>query len=124
MTLPKHQRSGTTAVAPDAPDGPILKPGYHLVEDEQRADTVTRFSQPRQEALRRRNETHVGRERLHDHARHIVVDLWHDVEWRNDGVGDRSTRHARRIGKAEGRHPATRRRREACPSDRGSTRRT
>ena len=82
------------------------KPGDHLVEDEQCARLVAGRPQPGQEALGRRHQAHVGGDRLHDHAGHLVVDLGDHVVGRDDGVGNRARRHAGGVRKAEGGHAA------------------
>ena len=73
-----------------------------LVEDQQRAGCVTRVAQALEEAGRGRDEAHVRRHRLHDHARDRVVDGRHDVVRHHDGVGHRGAGHARRPGQPQG----------------------
>ena len=105
ITLPKHHRSGRTPNA-RAPPQAEAEPGDDLVEDQQRAGRVARGPQPFEEPGRRRDEAHVGGDRLDDHRGDVVVDLGHDVVGRHDGVGHRAGGHAGRARQAQGGHAA------------------
>ena len=55
-------------------------------------DAVALGPQALEEAGRRRDEAHVGGDRLDDHAGDVVVELGHDVVRHDDRVGDRARR--------------------------------
>ena len=73
---------------------------------EQRAGAVAGRAQPGEEPGRRRDQAHVGRDRLDHHAGDVVADSRHDVVRRHDGLADRGLGHPGRARQAEGGHAA------------------
>ena len=77
-----------------------------LVEDQQRACRVARGTKALEEPGDGRDQAHVGRDRLHDHARDRRVEGRDDVVGRHDRVGHRRRGDTRRPGQPQGRDTA------------------
>ena len=78
-----------------------------LVEDQQRADSVTLFAQALQEARERRDEVHVGGDRFDEDRRDRVVERRYLVVGSDDGVFDRALGDPGRTGQSHLRDATT-----------------
>ncbi len=78
--------------------------GDHLVEDEERADTVARCPKSGEKPGRRCHDAHVRRDRLDDDRSDAFVEVGHDVVGRHDRVGHGTVGNAGRARETEGCH--------------------
>ena len=103
---------------------PDPESGDHLVEDEQRADTVALGPQTVEEARRWRDDAHVRRDRLDDDRRDLLVEHGHDVVRHDHRLGHGTARHAGGARQTRASRHRCHRRRAARRWHRGSCRRT
>ena len=78
------------------------EPGDHLVEHQQRADSIALGAQALQKPVDRCDDSHVRGDRLDDDRGDLLVELRNDVVRHDHRVGHRAGGHAGRAGKAEG----------------------
>ncbi len=110
--LAEREQVGLDRIQPVPAGGADPEAGHHLVEDEQRTVRGGDAAQLRVEAVQRRDDAHVRRRRLGDHAgdlgaagRERGLDRGHVVVRQHDRVAGLGTGHARGVGQGEGRDP-------------------
>ena len=101
MTLPNVVRSGRDAVLRLGAAVTETETSDHLVEDQQRADSIAFVAQTLEEAGGGGNDPHVGGDRLDDDCGHLIVELGNDVVRHHQRVGDGTGRNAGGAGQAQ-----------------------
>ena len=106
MTLPKHHRSGRT---PKTLRGPAVATRNPVMTSSKMSSAPTRSHASRKPSRKPgagRDQAHVGRDRLDDHAGHVVADPRHHVVGDDQRLGHRRLGHPGRGRQTQGGHPA------------------
>ena len=106
ITLPKQVRSGSTPYAAWAPPEPSRKPVITSSKTRSAPAASQAAAQALEEARRRGDEAHVGRDRLDHHAGHVVAERRHDVVRGHDRLAHGGLGDPGRPGQAERGHAA------------------